>query len=201
MPRSRRPTAVPWTGAVFRATTYDVPLWVNPNRYNGRWNLAGDGSTQYFCLDAEAPYAEKLRSENLRTEAESQTYSIVLWQLRVDEGAIVDYSTFEKAETAGFPPDALVDDDHERCQVEAQRLKSLNIDGVLSPSAALPGSVNLTLFGPRIPVAWTSTVTLASALPAQRLTKGSAPPGLTDRVRYYGDAHAALIAFHESRQI
>jgi RES domain-containing protein len=184
-----------FTGVVYRATTYDVPLWVSPNRRDGRWNLAGDGCTQYFCLDATAPHAEMIRGENLRTEAEVRTFRTILWQLRVDEGAIVDYSTFDKADAVGFEPAALVDDDHERCQVEAQRLKSLGAQGVLSPSAALPGSINLTVFGARAPIAWTTTVSLASSIPVQRLSEGSAPPGLVNQVRFYDQAHPLLVEY------
>jgi hypothetical protein len=181
-----------WTGVVYRATTYDEPLWVNPNRRDGRWNFAYDGCTQYMCLDAEAPFAEMLRREDLRSEAESRMFRTVLWQLRIDEGAVVDYSTFERADAAGFPPDALVEDDHERCQTEAVRLRALGARGLLSPCAALPGSVSLTLFGPRSPIGWNTTVKLASSLPAQRLSEGGSPEGLVARVRYFGQAHAGL---------
>lgn len=180
---------------VYRATSYDVPLWVNPNRLHGRFNRAGEGCTQYACLDSEAPFAEKLRAENLRTEAEVRTYRVTLWQLRIDEGAIVDYSTFERATAAGFPAAALVDDDHERCQAEAKRLLELGFRGLLSPSAALPESVNLTLFGPRSPIAWNTTVRLASSIPTQRLSQGNAPEGLVERVRFYGQPHASLDAY------
>lgn len=72
-----------------------------------------------MCLDANAPFAEALRHEDLRTEAEAATYRTTIWQIRADQGAVVDYSTFERAEAAGFPADALVEDDHERCQAEA----------------------------------------------------------------------------------
>lgn len=195
-----RPCFVTWTGTVFRATTYDVPLWVNPNRRDGRWNIGGDGCTQYMCLDAEAPFAEMLRGEDLRTEAAARTFKTTLWQLRVDEGAIVDYSTFDKAEAAGFSADALVGDDHELCQAEAKRLRGLGAGGLLSPSAALPGSVCLSLFGPRVPVHWGSTATLASMVPVQRLVTGTAPPTLIGRVRYYGTAHSSLAAYRAAQR-
>jgi RES domain-containing protein len=201
MPRSRpRPAVVTWTGTVFRATSYDVPLWVNPNRRAGRWNIAGHDATQYFCLDAEAPHAEMLRAEDLRTAAEAAMFRTTLWQARVDEGAIVDYGTFEQAEAAGFPAEALVEDDHERCQAEAERLKSHGVRGVLSPSAALPGSVNLTLFGPRVGVDWTTEVQLASMLPVQRIAEGSAPAGLVTRTRFHGQLHAGLTEYRAARK-
>lgn len=187
-----------WRGDVYRATTYDEPLWVAPNRRDGRFNLAGQGSTQYLCLDSEAPYAEMLRGEDLRSETDAATFRTILWQLRVDEGAVADYGTFAKAEEAGCSLEVLVDDDQERSQAEAQRLKSLGARALLSPSAALPGSTNLTVFGPRTPVAWSVGVRLASAIPVQRLTEGSAPRGLMTRVGYYGDVHAALAAYQRS---
>lgn len=200
MPRRRPPAVIAWSGVVYRATTYDVPLRVAPNRRSGRWNIAGRDCTQYFCGDAEAPYAEMLRGEDLRTERDAAMFRTVLWQVRVDEGAIVDYGTFEQAEAAGFPAEALVEDDHERCQAEAEYLKSHGVRGVLSPSAALPGSVNLTLFGPRVEAAWTTAVQLASMLPVQRIVEGHPPPGLTARTRCYGQPHAGLAAYRSAQK-
>jgi RES domain-containing protein len=200
MPRRRRkPSFSTWTGVAYRATSYDVPLWVNPNRRSGRWNPAGRGCTQYFALDGEAPWAEVLRHEDIRSDDVAVHYSSTLWQLRVDLGAVVDYTTFARAEAAGFPPEALVEDDHERCQAEAQWLIDEGAVAILSPSAALPGSTNLTVFGPRVPVPWNTTTTLASTIPAQRLSTGHPPPGLTKRVRYFGEPHAELESYLETR--
>lgn len=194
-----RPAITTFAGTVYRVTTYDVPLWVSPNRRAGRWNEAGSEPTQYCCLDPEAPFAEMLRREDLRTERESAMFRSVLWQLRVDEGSVVDYSTFERAEAAGFAAEALVDDDHERCRHEARRLVRLGARGLLSPSAALPGSTTLTIFGPRAPIAWATEVTLASGIPVQRLAESTPPPELVARVRYYGDVHPALAAYQRQR--
>lgn len=192
MPKSILPPHVPIQARVYRATSYDVPLRVAANRRSGRWNIAQSSTVQYLCLDAQAPFAEKLRHEDLRTQTEVETYIVSLWELEVNEGFVVDYSTFEKAEEAGFPPEALVDDDHERCQEEAQRLMSLGARGVLSPSAALPGSMNLTLFGQRVEVRWEAKPGVASAVPAQKLVTGHPPRGLVDQVRFFGDTHALL---------
>ena len=148
-----------------------------------------------MCLDANAPFAETLRHEDLRTEAEAATYGTTIWQIRVDQGMVVDYSTFERAEAAGFSAEALVEDDHDRCQAEAARLKGDGMLGLLSPSAALPGSVNLTLFGPRVAIPWDATVSLASTMPAGKLTTGHPPTGLVSRVRYFGEVHTTLAAY------
>ena len=193
--RRKKPTFTDWTGEVYRATSYDVPLWVNPNRRAGRWNIPGVGCVQYCCLDAEAPFAELLRHEDLRSEEAASHYSSTLWQLRIEEGAVADYSTFEKADAAGFPPEALVEDDHRRCQNEAAWLITQGATAILSPSAALPGAINISVFGPRVPVPWTTTTTLASAVPAQRLTTGHPPAGLTTRTRFFGQPHPLLVNY------
>jgi hypothetical protein len=139
-----------------------------------------------MSLDAEAPFAEVLRHEDLRSEEGASHYFATIWQLRIDADLIVDYRTFELADAAGFEARALVHDDHERCQAEAQWLMGRGARGVISLSAALPGSTNLTLFAPRVCVPWGASVELASSIPAQKLTTGRPPPGLTSRVRYYG---------------
>jgi RES domain-containing protein len=188
------PPFLAYEGIAYRATSYDVPLWVNPNRRSGRWNIAHERPTQYLCLDAETPFAHVLRHEGLRTDEAASHYSTTIWQIRVSEGAVVDYRTFELAEAAGFDPEALVSDDYERCQAEAEWLVSNGATGVLSPSAALPGSVDLTLFGTRVRVPWTSTAELASAVPAQTLTTGAPPRGLAERVRHFGEPEPLLEA-------
>jgi RES domain-containing protein len=200
MPARRRPAFVRRTCVAYRATSYDVPLWVNPNRRSGRWNIAGKRPTQYMTLDAEAPFAEVLRHEDLRTEQAASHYSATVWQLQVDDGLIVDYSTFELADAAGFEAEALVNDDHEQCQAEAEWLASEGARGLLSPSAALPGSINLTLFGPRVCVPWNTTTELASSIPAQRLTTGHPPNELTTRVRYFDQPEPLLEEYLKVRR-
>jgi RES domain-containing protein len=197
MPPRPQPRFIRLTCVAYRATSYDVALWVNPNRRNGRWNFAGGEPTQYMALDAEAPFAEVLRHEDLRSEEAASHYSATVWQLQIESDLIVDYRTFELADAAGFDAEALIDDDHERCQAEAQWLMSEGARGVLSPSAALPGSTNLTLFGPRVSVPWGTTVELASSIPAQKLTTGHPPSGLTARVRYFGQHEPLWEAYLE----
>ncbi|HEY2282135.1 MAG TPA: RES family NAD+ phosphorylase [Solirubrobacteraceae bacterium] len=195
MPARRRPSFVRRTCVAYRATSYDVPLWVNPNRRDGRWNMAGRRPTQYMSLNAESPFAEILRHEDLRTDEDASHYSATIWQLQVDDSLIVDYSTFELADAAGFKAEALVSDDHERCQAEAEWLANEGARGLLSPSAALPGNVNLTLFGARVAVPWNTTAELASSIPTQRLTTGHPPNGLAARVRYFGQPEPRLEAY------
>ena len=182
-----------------RYSSYDTPFWARENTQPGRWHARGDGPTQYLSLTTDGSWAELIRNEELRTEDEVAMVSVQMWAIAVNEALVVDYSTFERAADAGFDPEALVDEDHSRCRHEGARLREQGYGGVLAPSAALPGAVNLTLFGARVASTWDRPPLLASSLPATVITKGAPPPGLLPRVRQIGMSHEGLIAFSAAR--
>jgi RES domain-containing protein len=185
---------------VYRYSNYDTPFWVRPNTKDGRWHEAGDGPTQYLSLSTEGAWAELIRAEELRSEDEVAMVRMPLWEARVDVGTVVDYSDFSRAEDAGFAPDALIADNWRRCQEEGRRLRQLGYAGVLAPSAALPGALNLTLFGPKVAVEWESDASLASAVPAKVLTIGSPPFGLLARIRHYGESHSEYRTYARAKR-
>ena len=184
----------------YRYSSYDTPLWVRENTLPGRWHGRGDGPTQYLSLSTDGAWAELIRAEELTSEDEVAMVSVPLWALEVRQAMVVDYSTFELAEESGFDPAALVSDDHRRCRREGRRLRALGYAGVLAPSAALPGAVNQTLFGPRVASTWGHPPLLASSLPATVIAKGAPPPGLLPRVRQLGTQHAGLAAYRGARR-
>lgn len=194
-----KPEEAPFSNVAFRYAEYDTPLWVRPNTENGRWHAARTRPTQYLCLSPDGCWAELIRREDLRTEIDAALIRMPLWVLKVDEERIADYSTFEKAQAAGFPPDALIDDDWQRCQAEAGRLSDLGFRGVLSPAAALPGETALTLFGGRRAAAWNEEPRLASVIPAKIVTIGAPPTGLVERVRFFGEEHDQYAAYAAER--
>jgi RES domain-containing protein len=193
MAPSPRTTAV--VEALFRYSNYDTPFWARSNTRPGRWHVPGDGPTQYLSLTTEGAWADLIRSEELRSEEEVAMVKMPLWVASVDQSTVVDYSEFSYAEEAGFVAEALVEDDHQRCQAEGKRLRALGYTGVLAPSAALPDELNLTIFGARVSIAWGSKQALASAIPAKVLMNGSPPAGLVERVRFIGQPHAAYEAW------
>lgn len=186
-----QPDPIAFADVAFRYSDYDTPLWARANTQDGRWHVARTSSTQYFGLSPDACWADLLRHEDLRTEPEVKLIRMPLWVLKLSEQRIADYGSFDKAEQAGFPPDALVDDDWGRCQAEGARLGELGYRGVMAPSSALPGDLTLTLFGGRRAVDWDDDPVVASAIPAKIVTVGGPPPGLVRRVRFYGEEHAA----------
>jgi len=180
---------------VFRYSSYDSPFWVRNNTTSGRWHVAGDGATQYLALHPDGAWAELARAEGLRTEDDLAEVRIPIWAITLSQGNLVNYSTFELADAAGFDPDALVDDDYTRTQVEGQRLRLAGYGGIIAPSAALPGTVNVTLFGRRVRTSWGLAARLASSLPATIVARGGPPAGLASRVRYFGEEHSGLAAY------
>lgn len=188
------PGRVDYDDVAFRWSDYDVPLWTRPNTSALRWSRARQDPTQYMSLSPEGSWAELIRAERLRTPEELSLVSMPMWVLRVRETNLADYSTFEQAEAAGFPPQALVGEDYDRCEAEADRLRESGFRGVLAPSAALPGAVNLTLFGRRLMVPWdyAEDRLMASFVRAKRLVVGRPPDELLPMVRHRGEPHSLL---------
>lgn len=178
----------------WRYSNYDTPFWARTNTQDGRWNTAGEASVQYLAMEPNGAWAELIRAEELRSEEDAATVRIPIWVAAVNE-VVVDYSTFEKAEAAGFVPEALVDDDWERCQDEGRRLRSLGYSGVMTPSAALPGATNLVVFGARILWAWRRPLVLSATIPATVAAVGSPPNGLVAGVHHFGETHAGLAEY------
>ncbi|MGC1165175.1 MAG: RES family NAD+ phosphorylase [Solirubrobacterales bacterium] len=184
----------------FRYSNYDTPFWVRPNSDEGRWHRIGDDPTQYLSTTVEGAWAELIRAEGLRSEAEVALLRMPMWAADLDVHRIADYGSFEKAGEAGFAPDALIDEDYSRCQREGRRLREAGYLGVLAPSAALPGSVNLTLFGPRIASRWGMPSALASSIPATKIAVGSPPEEIVGQVRQRGEPDPSYEAYLAARR-
>lgn len=199
MAREPHPGPIAFESVAFRYSNYDTPFWVRPNTEPGRWHLPGDGPTQYLCSTVEGAWAELIRAEGLSSEAEVALVRMPIWVTEVNLQKIADYGTFEKAEEAGFPFDALVEEHYGRCQAEGKRLRDAGYQGVLAPSAALTDALNLTLFGPRIASSWGTKALLSSSIPATKIAVGSPPEGIVDRVRQVGQQHRALQRFEAGR--
>lgn len=105
--------------------------------------------------------------------------------------------TFENAETLGVTPEDLVAEDYAACQDLADRARA---DGELAlnvPSAALPGTNNLILLGPRVLIPWQlapvdSGLDTPAAVTADH---ARAPLAVLPHVRWRGAPHAGLDAW------
>lgn len=181
-------------GTVYRATTYDTCLWVSPNSRSGRWNHPQSGTISQYCtLDVASALAEMVRSEDLRDVDDARELSVSVWELRIDEGAVVDYSSPSLAANQGFEWDALTSDEWGACQAEGRRLVAQGARGVLAPSAALPQGLTLTLFGPRTEIAWSVEPSLSIQIPARHILRGAPGDGLVRDTRFFGEAYPDLV--------
>lgn len=188
-----RPKFVEFDGTAYRWTDYDTPTRVRPSTGDGRWHTAGGEVVLYTSVSLAAAWSERVRSEELQSRREDALEERVdIWELAVRRGRIADYSTFEKANAAGFDPNQLVSDDWTDCQAEANRLIDLGALGVLAPSAALDldGELNLTLFGRTRAIEWQEQPAFPSELRCRMVVQDGRPPDWAlDNARAKGERH------------
>lgn len=166
----------------FRQTDYDMPFWARDNSFPARWNAAGDPPTQYWSLHPDGAWAEYLRQEEIEDDAGAACIRRAIWTSRVPRGTFVDLRDPDTCTVHGVDPDALTAADWAPCQALAVRLREGGCPGVLSPSAALAGHTNLTIFGARRAIDWQRRPVLHSQIPATIVAIGRPPVGLAGRV-------------------
>lgn len=177
-------------GVAYRVTTYDTPLWVSPNSRPGRWSHPEDGTVAQYCtLDVASAIAEMVRYENLREIDEARELQVNVWELRIDEGAIADYSTPARTTRQGFAWEPLISDSWDECHAEGLRIMNAGGRGVLAPSAAFPQGVALTLFGPRTEIAWRTEPNLSIQIPARHILRGAPGEHLVRYTRFFDDPY------------
>jgi RES domain-containing protein len=120
----------------------------SPDQESGRWHRKGQDYAQYLALAPLGAWAECTRYYSLRSSKQAREMRRNLWLVFVHETEIADLSTFDRYDACGLDPVTAVGD-HATSQALADDLRAADFRGVLSPSAALPGVVNLTLFGER----------------------------------------------------
>jgi hypothetical protein len=184
------------TVVAFRLASWRRPLRTEPSRVAGRYHrVTEDSPTQYLCLHPLGPWAEFLRASELRTAEQLALVRHRTWALRLDLDGLVRIG-FAEAADHGLRPGDLVSDDHRACHRLAERLRGGGAPGAIVPSAALPGTDNVVLFGERAAAPYLVEPLSAVDVPSSLTADGGRPPlGLLDRVRRRGAPHAALEAW------
>lgn len=181
------------TVPVFRIADWHGPLRVNANRSPGRFHRAGQ-IAQYCCLHPLGPWAEFLRAEEPPTPLRA-TFRHRVWVLKAVDTDVPTID-FDNAETWGISPAQLVSDDHGACRQLGDRLRQDGHPGAIVPSAALPGTANLVMFGPRVVSPWDlapiDSVDVPGALVSEDAT---IPEQLIPLVRFRGEPHSGLEAW------
>ncbi len=120
-----------------------------------------------------------------------------MWALRIraDDAFDLNYDT---AGSLGLEPHHLVAEDYGPCQDLAERLRA---DPALPqmirvPSAALPGTPNIVIFGPRVSAPYLVDPLGPVDVPASLVADRARPPdALFPLVRFQGTAHAEFEAW------
>jgi hypothetical protein len=182
--------------AGYRLASWRRPLRTEASRVAGRFHrMTEDSPTQYVCLHPLGPWAEFVRSSGLRTAEQLALVRHRTWALRVDLAGLPRIG-FDDAGEYGMRPGDLVSDDLRACHRLAGRLRADGAAGAIVPSAALPGTDNVVLFGERAAAPYLVEPVSAVDVPASLTADGGRPPlGLLDRVRRRGAPHAALEAW------
>ncbi len=180
----------------YRQAAYGSPLWTVPSRKEGRYNDGTEDSpTQYLCLHPLGPLAELMRRSNYRTPAQVKSVKTRTWALRLEGDELVEIN-FENAYSFGILAAELVDDDTTPCQSLASRLRTDRVPGVVVPSAALPGTRNVVLFGAHVGMSYELEPLSPIDIPASITAQDGRPiVSLLDVVRLEGEEQPALAAW------
>ena len=188
----------------YRASSYRTA--VRTRRHGddseGRYHEPGAEPTQYLSLHPLTPWAEVARAQGCRTLDDALEIRVAIWALRVridDAPAVVDFDAAEHGRAAGpISAAGLVADDWGECQAlaRAHRLDPGAPKTIRVPSAALAGTENLVIFGPRRMVRYEAEPLRPLHLPAAlAAVDGRAPQGVWPLVRTAGEPHAGLEAW------
>jgi RES domain-containing protein len=179
----------------FRAAAFPLPLWSVANPRPGRFNAPGDGAIQYLSLHPLGPFAELARHHGIRELDRLREVRSRVWALRVPLEAPVELS-FASARGHGLSAQQLVDDDQGPCRALGRRLRAGAAEGAFYPSAALPGTVNLVLFGRRVLAPYQAEPIDLSDVPGSVAGEDARPvDGLSGLIRHRGEAHVALESY------
>ena len=126
----------------YRHCEYRTPLRTSfqPQTRPGRYHRGTEPEpTQYLCLHPLGPHAEALRAFDARTLADARALDLRTWAVEVPADDLVEVPFAE----------VWVADDPSDCQNLADTLRDSGCPGAIVPSAALPGTSNVVLFGGR----------------------------------------------------
>jgi hypothetical protein len=190
----RRPLRERWSRDVviaFRHASYDSPWWPVPSSRPGRFHRARIEVAQYLCLHPMGPAAEMLRNQ-VGPAGDPDELLLNLWAGDVDLDGIAEVS-FDNCSGFGISPEDLVGDRYGPTQDLASRLRIEGWAGLLVPSAALPGTETLVLFGPRVWHPFLLPILSPEEIPTAHVTDAARSPAeVAAYVRWRGTAHLAL---------
>jgi hypothetical protein len=175
---------------VFRHASYDSPWWAFPSSRAGRFHRARSDTVQYLSLHPLGPAAEMLR-HNLGPTGNPDDVELNLWAAVVDVDDPIQVD-FDDCARYGLTADELIGDDYTPTQALADAIRNSGAAAMIVPSAALPGTHNLILFGVRVLNPFLGKPLTPEEVPTGHLTDGARPPvEVAPHVRWFGAPHNA----------
>jgi RES domain len=174
----------------FRHASYDSPWWAFPSSRAGRFHRARSDTVQYLSLHPLGPAAEMLR-HNLGPTGNPDDVVLNLWAAVVDVDDPIQVD-FDDCARYGLTADELIGDDYTPTQALADAIRNSGAAAMIVPSAALPGTHNLILFGVRVLNPFLGKPLTPEEVPTGHLTDGARPPvEVAPHVRWFGTPHNA----------
>lgn len=174
----------------YRNSDYLTPLrTLQAQTRPGRYHRGTEPEpTQYLSLHPLGPHAEAMRRLDARTREKARSLDLRTWALEVPQDGLVEIDFAER----------WVADNWASCQDLGDVLRESGAVGAIVPSAALPGTSNVVLFGPRSALPYLMKPLRPADVPTSITGEhGAALETLVSRVRFRGDAHPGEIAFEE----
>lgn len=165
----------------YRQADYLTPVRASQaQRRPGRFHRGTeDEPTQYFCLHPLGPHAEAMRRFGTRLREAARHLDLRTWVLNVPDDGLIELDFDER----------WVADEWGACQDLGDQLRQSGAPGLIAPSAALPGTKNVVLFGPFSASPYDLPVRRGE-LPASITGEhGAALATLVELVRFRGDPH------------
>jgi hypothetical protein len=176
---------------VFRHASYDSPWWAFPSSRSGRFHRAASDTVQYLCVHPLGPAAEMLR-HNVGPNGDPDQVVLNLWAAVLDIDHVVRVD-FDDCARYGLSADELVGDDYAPTQTLADLVRDSGASAMIVPSAALPGTHNLVVFGVRVLNPFLREPITPEEVPTGHLSDAArAPAEVAGQVRWFGAPHTAL---------
>jgi len=174
-----------------------TPLRTVPAGQAARYNRGDeDEPTQYLSLHPLGPLAELIRHADLRNEEQVRTVQTRTWALDVPLEDLPEIR-FDNADQFGITAEELVADDRSACQQLAAQWRG-RVPGLVVPSAALPATRNVVLFGPGVAAPYLTEAGSPLDIPASITAEHGRPlVSLLDIVRFVDGPHPALGAWQQ----
>ena len=175
----------------YRHAAYDTPWWAFPSSRDGRFHRAGTDTAQYLCRHPLGPAAEMLR-HHVGPAGDPDEVLLNLWAVLVPEDGLVRID-FADCAAQGLDAGELVGDGYGPTQALADTMRERGAAGLIVPSAALPGTDNVVLFGARVLHPYLAEPLSPEELPTGHLSDGARPAvEVGPLVRWLGEPHPSL---------